>query len=102
MTPKELETCRQLGASSVVGGPIKALLDAYDRLWIDVKERLPEMATGFHLVYVPRAFQKIHVAWWNPDLTYNGAQTNWENFHDWRSITHWMPLPSYPSAGPQE
>lgn len=47
---------------------------------------------GFLEVYVPGGLQTHFIAWWNPDLTYNGAETDWENFPRWRSITHWRRL----------
>ncbi len=53
---------------------------------------------GHLMVYLPNAFQRHKIAWWNCDLPYNGEETGWENFPAWRQITHWKMLddPSNP------
>lgn len=47
---------------------------------------------GFLEVYVPGSLQTHFIVWWNPDQTYNGGETDWEDFPRWRSITHWRRL----------
>jgi hypothetical protein len=51
---------------------------------------------GYLLVFTPNKFQKVHVAYWNCDLPFNGQPTGWEGFHAWENITHWQPLPAAP------
>lgn len=41
--------------------------------WISVRDKLPEVTCGHHVVYTPGIFQKQHIVWWNGDLPYNGC-----------------------------